>query len=170
MTVIISILLLVLMAGSLMLVPIGVPGVWLMLVFLSVGLFTGTVGWGLWISLALLAAVAELGEFFILKRMGDRVGASPTAFWAAVFGGIAGALIGAPIPVVGSIVAGFLGTFLGAGIVTLIQTRSVGDASRVGTTVVIARTLAVALKVAVGVVILVAGGLGMVLGGEALGG
>ena len=73
-------------------------------------------------------------------------------------------LIGMPIPVVGSVVAGLIGTFLGAGVVTLVQTRSVGDASRVGATVVIARTLAVALKVAVGVVILVAGGLGMVLG------
>ena len=164
MTGIISIVLLVLMTGSLLLVPIGVPGVWLMVVFLAGGLLMGTVSLTLWVSLALLTAAAEIGEFFILKRMGDRVGASPMAFWAAVFGGIAGALIGAPIPVVGSIVAGFVGTFLGAGVVTLVQTRSVGDASRVGATVVVARTLAVALKVAVGVVILVAGGLGMVLG------
>jgi uncharacterized protein len=163
MTGIVSMVLLVLMAGSLMLVPIGVPGVWLMIVFLAVGLLMGTVGWTLWISLALLTAAAEIAEFFILKKMGDRVGASPMAFWAAVFGGIAGALIGAPIPVVGSVVAAFLGTFLGAGVVTLVQTRSVGDASRVGASVVIARTLAVGLKVAVGVVILVAGGLGMVL-------
>jgi uncharacterized protein len=162
---IISIVLLVLMTGALLLVPLGIPGVWLMIVFLAVGLLLGTVSWTLWIALALLTAAAELAEFFILKKMGDRVGASPMAFWAAVVGGIAGALIGAPIPVVGSIVAGFLGTFLGAGLVTLVQTRSVGDASRVGTSVVIARTLAVALKVAVGVVILVAGGLGMVLRG-----
>jgi uncharacterized protein len=162
---IISMVLLVLMTGALLLVPIGLPGVWLMLVFLAVGLVMGTVGWMLWISLALLTGLAELGEFYILKRLGESVGASPLAFWGAVFGGLAGAVIGVPIPVVGSIVAGFIGTFLGAGMVTLIQTRSVGDASRVGQRVVLARTFAVALKVAVGIVILVAGGLGMIFAG-----
>jgi len=162
---IISIVLLVLMTGALLLVPIGVPGVWIMLVLLAVGLLMGTIGIKLWLGLALLTAVAEVGEFILLKKLGDRVGASPLAFWAAVFGGLVGAFVGVPVPLIGPLLAGLLGTFLGAGAVTFVQTRSFGSASKVGTSVVIARTLAVALKVAIGVVILVAGGLGMVLGG-----
>jgi len=161
----VSIMLLVLMTGALLLVPVGVPGVWVMLVLLAVGLFMGTISFKLWLGLAFLTAVAELAELVILKKLGDRVGASPLAFWAAVFGGITGAIVGVPVPLVGPLLAGLVGTFLGAGVVTLVQTRSFGSASRVGTGVVIARTLAVALKVAIGVVILLAGGLGMLLGG-----
>ena len=111
-----------------------------------------------------LALAAEIGEFLILKILGDRYGASRWAFWGAIAGGFIGVIVGTPIPLIGSLVAGFLGTFIGAGLVTLWESRSLGEASRVGVGVLLARTLAIGLKIGVGVVVLVGGGLGMILG------
>jgi uncharacterized protein YqgC (DUF456 family) len=164
MTFVIGLLVVVMMLGALAAIPFGVPGVWIMVLLLLTGTFLGTLSWGLWLFLVGLALVAELGEFWILKRMGDHYGASKKAFWGAILGGFLGVLIGTPIPIIGSVVAGFLGTFIGAGIVTLWESRSVGEASRVGLGVLLARTLAIGLKIGVGVVVLLVGGLGMASG------
>jgi hypothetical protein len=67
---------------------------------------------------------------------------------------MAGLFVGVPIPVVGSLITAFLGTFVGAVAVTLWETRSLARSASVGWGVLLARTLAVALKVAVGVLIL----------------
>ncbi len=131
-----------------------------MIVWLSVGLAVGLVGWTILIVCAVVAGLAEIGEFVLLKKVGDRYGASRRAFWGAIGGGLVGVLIGLPVPFVGSVLAGLLGTFVGGGLVTLLETRSLGDASRVGTGVVLARTLAVALKIGAGVVVLALAGLG----------
>jgi uncharacterized protein len=163
MTMLVSIILILLMIGSLALVPFGLPGLWLMVVLLAVGLVTGSVSWTLWLVLAGVAGASEVAEFYLLKKIGDRYGASRSAFWGAIVGGLVGVLIGVPIPVIGSLLAGLIGTFVGGGLVTLLETRSVGEASRVGAGVVLARTMAVGLKVGAGVLILVLGGLGLIL-------
>ncbi len=150
------------MVVALLSIPLGLPGVWIMVLMLLVGTLTGALSWGVWLLLVGLALVAEVAEFWILKRIGARYGASGKAFWGAIAGGLIGMLVGAPIPVIGSLVAGFVGTFLGAGLVTFVESRSVGDASRVGVGVLLARTLAIGLKVGVGVVVLVVGGLGLI--------
>lgn len=159
-----ALLVVFLMAAALLVVPLGLPGVWIMVLLLLAGTFTGALSWPLWSFLAGLVFVAEVGEFWILESMGDRYGASRRAFWGAILGGFVGVIVGTPIPVIGSLVAGFLGTFAGAGLVTLWESRSIGEASRVGSGVLLARTLAIGLKISVGVVVLVVGGLGMVFG------
>ena len=164
MTVAMGLLVFLLMVGALVVIPFGLPGVWIMVLLLLAGTLSGTLAWGTWFFLVGLAFVAELGEFWILKRMGDRYGASKSAFWGAILGGLVGVIVGTPIPLVGSVVAGFLGTFLGAGAVTLWESRSVGAASRVGLGVLVARTLAIGLKIGVGVVVLLLGGLPMMFG------
>ena len=69
--------------------------------------------------------------------------------WGAVLGGFAGLFVGLPIPIVGPLVTVLLGTFCGAGLATWLETRSMPDSTRVGFGLVLARTVAVGLKVAV---------------------
>ena len=164
MTLAVALVVVLFMAAALLAIPLGLPGVWIMVLLLLAGTFTGALSWTIWLFLVGLALVAEVGEFWILKRMGDRYGASRWAFWGAILGGLVGVIVGTPVPVIGSLVAGFLGTFIGAGLVTLWESRSIGEASRVGVGVLLARTLAIGLKIGVGVVVLVVGGLGMVFG------
>lgn len=146
------------MVAALLTVPLGLPGVWIMTGLLLVGVVAGWVSWPVWGALAALALVSELLEFFVLGRMGARYGGSRRAFWGAVVGGFLGLFVGAPIPVLGSIVTGLAGTFAGAALVTLRETRSARDASRVGWGMLLARVLAVGLKVAAGLVVLAVGG------------
>jgi len=103
-----------------------------------------------------VVAAAELGEFVVLRRFGERFGGSKGAFWGAIVGGMAGLFVGVPIPVVGPIITAFIGTFLGAGLVTLFETRSIERSTRVGFGLVLARTAAVALKVATAVLMIAA--------------
>ena len=98
-----------------------------------------------------VALVAEVGEFYILKRFGSAYGGSKKAFWGALAGGMIGLFVGVPIPIVGSVITAFLGTFLGAGAVTFAETLSVERSARVGWGVLLARTVAVAMKLATAV-------------------
>lgn len=157
----VSVLVLLLLLGGLVLVPLGLPGVWVMVAVLLGMTVAGTVGWTTWAVLLGLAVVAELLELAVLGCMGRRYGGSRRAFWASILGGVAGATVGFPVPVLGPLVGGVAGTFLAAAAVTLWETRSVEDASRVGWGVALARGFAVALKTAVGVVVLVTGALAL---------
>lgn len=157
-TTVVSILLLLVMLGALLLVPAGLPGVWIMLVILLAMVPSGQVAWLTWGILAGLALVAEGVEWAAVAWMGRRYGGSSWAFWGAIAGGLVGALGGSPVPLVGTLVAGVAGTFLGAAAVTFWETRSVEAASRVGWGTALARTFAVGVKTAVGIVVLVVGG------------
>lgn len=143
----------------LLLVPFGLPGLWLMAILTLGGLVMGVVGWGTVIAVALVAMVAEAVEFILVKRLGEKFGASPKAFWGAVAGGMAGLFVGVPIPLVGPVITAFLGTFVGAALVTFLETRSLTAAGRVGTGTLVGRALAAATKVAAGVFILILVGL-----------
>jgi uncharacterized protein YqgC (DUF456 family) len=154
----------VLMAVSVLLIPLGLPGLWVMAALVGVGALAGEVPVWVVVGSFLLATTAEVAEWLVVRSMNVRYGGSPRAFWAAIAGGLAGVLVGTPIPVVGSVVGGFLGSFLGAALVTYYELRDVASAGRVGWGVLLARTLSVGLKVAAAVVILVIGGTAWVLG------
>lgn len=143
----------------LLLIPFGLPGLWLMAILTLGGLLMGAVGWGTVTVVAAVALVAEAVEFVLVKRLGEKFGASRKAFWGAVAGGMAGLFIGVPIPVAGPVITAFLGTFLGAALVTFMETRSLTAAGRVGTGTLVGRALAAATKVAAGVFILILVGL-----------
>lgn len=153
----------ILMALSILLIPLGLPGLWVMVGLVGIGTLLGEVSAWILLGAAALAAVAELAEWLVVQRMNVRYGGSPRAFWGAVIGGFAGVLVGAPVPVVGSIIAGFLGSFIGAAAVTYHEVGDAGAAGRVGWGVLLARTVAVGLKVAVAVVILTLGGVAWVV-------
>lgn len=141
-----SVAALLLMGTAILLIPLGLPGLWIMLAVATVATLVGPLSW---LSLVLLLGVvlaAEGIEFLLLARMGRRFGGSGRAFLGAVAGGILGAFAGAPVPVLGSVLFGLVGTFAGAAAVTLVETRSLRDGSRVGAGVLVARILATVVK------------------------
>ncbi len=141
--------------GALVLVPIGLPGLWVML---GAGLFywmlvpTGGIGLVTFLIAAVLVVCAEVLEFTVSGRYTRKYGGSKRAAWGAIVGGIAGAIIGVPVPVLGSLVAAFIGTFAGAFIgewLTARETR--GDPARAATGALLGRAMASAIKSAIAV-------------------
>lgn len=143
---------------SILLIPIGFPGLWIMVAVVGVGAMLGEIGPGVVVMVIAVAATAELLEFLIVRRMSIRYGGSNRAFWGAIIGGTVGVFMGFPIPVVGPVVAGVIGSFIGAGAIALYESRDLASASRVGWGVVLARAIAAAMKVAAAFVILAVGG------------
>jgi len=146
----------VMLAGLLM-VPLGLPGNWLMLLVVAAGAVADRVGL---LTLGILVGVvivAELAEFLLVRAASARYGGSSAAFWGAVAGGLIGAIVGAPVPLVGSLVAGVGGTFVGAAAVSLWRTRRPGEATRVAWGAVLGRAASAAVKTAAGVAVLVTG-------------
>ena len=148
----------VVMLASLLLIPIGLPGLWIIVAVVATGSFLGHVAWGVTVAAAAIAGAAELLELFIVRGMSRRYGGSSGAFWGAVLGGLAGVVIGLPVPVIGSVLAGMVGSFAGAAAMALYESRDVAGAARVGWGVVLARVLAAFVKVAAALLILVIGG------------
>lgn len=146
------------MIGGLLIIPFGLPGLWLMLAVVAVGAFTGSVAWWVLVPLVGLGVAAEVLEFVAVRRFSGRSGGSRRAFWGAIAGGIAGAVLGAPIPVLGPLVGGVAGTFVGAAAVTMYERRDVAPALRVGWGAALGRGVAVAIKIAAALVVLIAGG------------
>ncbi len=151
------------MLAALFVVPLGLPGVWIMIGVLTVATAYGEVSPWLLMPLVAAGVAAEAVEWVILKRTSARWGGSRKAFWGAVAGGLAGVLIGLPIPVVGPLVAGLFGTFAGAAIVTFVETRHFRSAGRVAWGALLGRAFAAAFKTAVAIVILVLGGAALLL-------
>lgn len=154
--------LLVMLAG-LVIIPFGLPGLWLMIAVVAYGTFTGAVAWWILALLVLFGVIAELLEFLAVKQLSDRHGGSNRAFWGAIAGGLVGAIVGAPVPLLGSIIGGVVGTFAGAALVTMYEQRDVAPAMRVGFGAAAGRAIAVAIKIAVAVVVLVVGMTALIL-------
>ncbi len=152
----ISVAALLAMLAFLLVIPFGIPGLWLMVCVVLGLVLLGKLGWTFGLVVAGAVLLGEIAEFWILKRFGAAYGGSRKAFWGAVLGGMVGLFVGVPVPFIGSVIAAFLGTFAGALIVTWVETRSLSASARVGWGVLLARAAAVALKVGTGLVILLA--------------
>ena len=148
--------LLIMLAGLLM-IPFGLPGLWLMIGVVAYGVFIGEISLWLLPILIVLGIVAEVLEFIAVKRFSDRYGGSKKAFWGAIAGGIVGAFIGVPIFVVGSVLGALVGTFAGATLVTMHEQKQLAPAVRVGVGATLGRVAAVAIKVTVAVIVLAVG-------------
>jgi len=152
-SVLIGVASILLMLGCLLVIPLGLPGLWLMILVVLGLVLAGSLTWTFGLIAVGAAAATELGEFAVLRRFGTLYGGSKGAFWGAVIGGMAGLFVGVPIPLIGPLFTAFFGTFLGAGLVTFFETRSVERSARVGWGLVLARTAAVGLKVATAVIL-----------------
>lgn len=144
---------------ALVVIPLGLPGLWIMIGILAAATWANEVSPWILMLLVVVALLAELAEWAIVARTSARWGGSRKAFWGAIAGGLLGILVGLPIPlpILGPLAAGLLGTFAGAAAVTLWETRALRSAGRVGCGAVLGRAFAAATKTAAGVVILVAG-------------
>jgi len=152
---------------ALLLIPLGLPGLWLQVAASAVVVATSAgalLGWHWVLGFAALAAVAEVFELLLGRWGARRFGGSSRAAWGALIGGLVGAVVGGvPIPIVGAVIASFVGTFVGAIAGEMSARRSV-TGLRVGVGAVVGRAVGVATKMAAGVLIAVVG-LGAVLVG-----
>lgn len=148
-------LLLAALIVCLVLIPLGLPGTWLII---GVGfgynyLVPGDpIGIVTLVVLAALAAIGEILEFTLAARYTRQYGGSRRASWGAVIGGLVGAFLGVPIPIVGSVVGAFAGAFAGALVMEITRGTDGRVAGRVATGALIGRVVASVMKVGIGMV------------------
>jgi hypothetical protein len=152
---------------GLVLVPLGLPGLWVMVLgVIGYGWLTdfATVGVGTIALVLALAMAGELIEGWLGFRAARRYGGSRRAGWGAVIGGVAGAIVGVPVPIIGSVIGAFVGAFAGAAAFEYLGTPSLHGAARAGWGAVLGRAFGAAAKVALGVVIAVVGAVAVLRG------
>ncbi|MSR07018.1 MAG: DUF456 domain-containing protein [Gemmatimonadetes bacterium] len=153
----IAILLLTLCAIiGLLLVPLGLPGLWVMVIgLLGYGWLTDFRSVGVWtITIALaLAFLGEIVESWLGFRFARRYGASNRAAWGALIGGLVGAVVGVPVPVIGSVIGAFVGSFAGAAVFEYTYSMRADSAVAAGWGAMLGQAAAAAAKIALGVVI-----------------
>lgn len=147
--------------GGLILIPLGLPGLWVMVGgILAYGWLTSFRSVGV-VLIAIVLALAFLGEVidnWIGFRFAKRYGGSSRAGWGALLGGVVGAMVGVPVAIVGSVLGAFLGSFVGAALFEYTVSRRATVATRAGWGAVLGRAAGAAVKIALGVVIAVIGG------------
>lgn len=151
-------LLVAVQVAGLALIAFGLPGLWVqVLALVGFAWFTGfqTVGAAAIGLIVLMALLAELAELLLGARFARRYGGGRRAAWGAIIGGIVGALVGVPLPLIGSIVGAMVGSFTGAFLLELTRRKGTSPALRVGWGALLGWCTAIALKVGVGVVILI---------------
>ncbi|HEX8726593.1 MAG TPA: DUF456 domain-containing protein [Gemmatimonadaceae bacterium] len=151
------VILIVVLVGAMLLIPLGLPGTWVMVgaalvydIAVQGGIGTVTVA-----GTAVLALIGELLEFSLAARYTRRYGGSRRAGWGAIVGGLVGAFVGVPVPVIGPVIGAFLGAFLGALAAEWTVRGDHRAATRVATGALLGRVAAAAMKVALGMVMAV---------------
>jgi uncharacterized protein YqgC (DUF456 family) len=151
------VLYLILLIG-LVLIPLGLGGTFVMVAAAAVfALLTGfeQITLRLLAVLLGLALVGEGVESLLGVAMARRYGASKWGMWGAFLGGIVGAIVGAPVPVVGNVVGALIGVFAGAFALEWIGQGRSGSSLRAGWGALLGRTAAGAIKIALGMVIMI---------------
>ena len=138
---------------SLILIVLGLPGLWIMVataVVYNMIVPGDPIGWVSLIAVAVLALVAELLEFTMTGRYARKYGGSRRAGWGAIIGGMIGAVVGFPVPIVGPVIGAFVGSFVGALVAELTGGASATDATRVAKGALIGRVVSTMLKIGIG--------------------
>ena len=160
MTLLAIVLLIVLGLVGLAMIPLGLPGLWVMVGgILAYGWLTNFRSVGV-ATIAIVLGLAFLGEIienWIGFRYAKRYGGSTRSGWGALIGGLVGAVIGVPVAIIGSVIGAFLGSFLGAALFEYSYSRHTGVATRAGWGALVGRAAAAAGKIAIGLVIAVIG-------------
>ena len=153
--------LLIIVSGvvGLLLIPFGLPGLWVILLgILGYGWLTDFQTLSVWF-LGLMIGLAILGEVFeawIGFGYAKKYGGSNRAGWGALVGGLVGAIIGVPIPIIGSVIGGFVGAFVGAALFEYTRVKKLEGSAKAGWGAVLGRAAAAAVKMGVGIVMIVA--------------
>ena len=152
-----ALLLALILALSLFIIPLGLPGTWVMLAA-GVGyslLIPGSIGLVTLVIITAIALAAEVLEFTLAGKYALKYGGSRRASWGAIIGGTVGAIVGVPVPLIGPIIGAFAGSFLGALVAEYTRGTDTRGATRVATGALIGRAVASAMKVAAGLMIAV---------------
>lgn len=150
----------IILLGALVVVPLGLPGTWLMVATACVySLFSDfQVGqsdfWVLGI-LVFLAGIAEVLEFLVGIWGSKQAQVSNGAVISSIILGFVGVAVGTPVPVIGSVVGLLLGVFIGAYSYELLTTRDPAKSFRSAVAVFFSRIISIFVKtvVAFGMVI-----------------
>ena len=139
---------------GLILIPLGLPGLWIMVggilaygwltEFRSVGVATIAIALG-------IAFVGEILDNWLGFRFAKRYGGSTRSGWGALLGGLVGAGVGVPVAIVGSVI----GAFAGAALFEYTYSRHAGVATRAGWGALLGRAAGSAAKIALGLVLVV---------------
>jgi uncharacterized protein YqgC (DUF456 family) len=141
---------------SLFIIPLGLPGTWVMLAA-GVGysiLVPNSIGWFTMVGVTVIAVIAEIFEFTLAGKYARKYGGSRRASWGAIIGGTVGAIVGVPVPIIGSIIGAFVGAFLGALVFEYSRGSSAQASTKVATGALIGRAVASAMKVGAGLAIM----------------
>jgi uncharacterized protein YqgC (DUF456 family) len=150
-----ALLLLAVVILSILMIPLGMPGTWIIAVAAAVYRITipdGGVGYftvGAMFALAIVSAIIEMS---LSAKYARKYGGSRRAGWGAVLGGIVGAFVGIPIPIVGSVIGAFVGAFLGAFVFEMTKGTAVTGSGKVATGALMGRIVGAVMNVAIGVV------------------
>jgi uncharacterized protein YqgC (DUF456 family) len=153
------ILVLIFLVG-LVLVPFGLPGLWLMvLALIGYAALVGFehVGWLTIGAVTVLALVGEAAEAWLGFRLARKYGASNRAGWGALLGGIAGAVLGTPVPIIGNIIGAFVGAFVGAVVLEYRPDTDIRSTLGAGWGAILGRAAGASVKIAIGLGIAVIG-------------
>jgi uncharacterized protein YqgC (DUF456 family) len=143
---------------SLILIVLGMPGLWIMVasaVTYNLIVKGDPIGWFTLVAVAVLALVAELLDFVMTGRYARKYGGSRRAGWGAIIGSIVGAMVGFPVPIVGPIIGAFVGSFLGALVAEFTGGSTAGASTRVATGALIGRVVSTALKIGIGFTVVI---------------
>jgi uncharacterized protein YqgC (DUF456 family) len=138
---------------SLILIVLGLPGLWIMVataVVYNMIVPDDPIGWVSLIAVGALALVAELLEFSLAGRYARKYGGSRRAGWGAILGGIIGAMVGLPVPIIGPVLGAFVGSFVGALVAEFTGGASASDATRVAKGALLGRVVSTMLKIGIG--------------------
>ncbi len=138
---------------SLVLIALGLPGLWIMIATAVVyNLIVGgsPIGWFTLIGVGVMALVAEILEYTLAGSYARKYGGSRRASWGAVIGGILGAMLGFPVPIVGPLIGAFAGSFIGALVGELGAGGTRLGATKVATGALLGRVISTALKMGIG--------------------
>jgi uncharacterized protein len=138
---------------SLILIVLGLPGLWIMIataVVYNMLVAGDPIGWFTLIAVSALAVAAEVLEFTMTGQYARKYGGSRRAGWGAIIGGIVGAIVGVPVPIVGPVIGAFAGSFIGALVAEMTGGTGAGDATRVAKGPLIGRVVSTVLKIGIG--------------------
>jgi uncharacterized protein len=141
---------------GLCLIPLGLPGIWAMLIAGAAHRILVDPPTLSWLTLGVLAVLAlgvEYIEFSIAGKYTQKYGGSRRASWGAILGGLVGAFVGIPVPVIGSVIGAFAGAFGGALLAEYSVERNSDKATKAATGALVGRAVATALKAVAGCVI-----------------
>jgi uncharacterized protein YqgC (DUF456 family) len=144
------------LVAGLILIPIGLPGSWLILAssFILAAL-TGfeDITRSVILLLLALAIMGELIELLLGLFVAKRYGASRIGLWGAFFGGIFGGIFGMVIvPIAGGVIGAMVGAFLGAFTMECFNEIRTEDRLRAGFGALIGRVIATTMKLGIGLV------------------